>query len=206
MKKLARAAIALLLCLTAACSVITKPPRVVHVVPQISMTIHADTAFTLHERALIVLAAQRMKEQTNDFVNVDVLFDLDFDSMESLKEHSKHNIMTRIDSSAPGLEDSPMAKTIGYCIVNFNDLDFNNPIKIALVHDRLITDDAWVHVAMHEMLHALRQQHIAEPKSIMYKSTPVAGSTIVTCLVRKDMEEICEVHGCDDAAMKPCEP
>lgn len=190
------AALACVLCV--ACVVPT--PRAVHVVPHVRMEVHADTAFTPRERKAIFTARDRMFEQTSGFLDFTVIFDLDFDSISSLREHSGHNTLVRVDSSAPDLEKS----TIGYCMVNFKDLDFNNPTKAALVYDRLPTDDAWVHVAMHEMMHMVRLRHVGVSKSIMYASTPVVGSNIVTCMTERDMVELCAVHGCDLAAMKPC--
>jgi hypothetical protein len=169
------------------------------------MDIHADVSFTERERGFILEATTRMYEQTRGFVDVNVVFDLNFDDMDSLRQHAKDNIMTRIDHTGLDKEDDPEGVIIGYCSVDFNDLSFNNPTRIALVYDRLPTEDSWIHVAMHEMLHALRQQHVAEPKSILFKSTPV-WTNIVTCLTASDMEEICEVHGCDLAAMLPCIP
>lgn len=192
-----------LLCLAlTACGTVLPQSRVTHVVPRVRMDIHADTSFTSRERILINEASTRMFSQTNGFVGVDVVFDLDFNSNESLRDHVAQNIMVRVDQTAEGLEKS----TLGYCYTNYKDLDFNNPIKIALVYDRLPTDEAWIHVAMHEMLHAIRAQHISEPQSILYKTTPTVGPNIVTCLTHEDMVEICTVHGCDLAAMKPCSP
>lgn len=181
-------------------------PRMTHVVPQVRMEIHGDTTFTLHERNLIVLATTRMREQTRGFVDVNVTFDLDFDSIQSLREHVGHNTLVRVDSSAPDLQDTKELKTIGYTYVNYKDLDFNNPTKGALVHDRLKSDDAWVHVAMHEMLHMIRLQHIPTIKTVLYRSIPIEGKNIVTCMTSQDMEELCAVHGCDLKAMKPCNP
>lgn len=166
------------------------------------MTIHADSSFTPHEQDLILTASERIASGTSDFLNVHILFDLEFDSISSLRKFSRENIMVRVSSLAADLDSA----TLGYCLVNFSDLDMNNPTKIALVYDRLVTDDVWIHVVMHEMLHALRHQHISEPKSIMYASTPVTGKEIVTCLTEDDVKEICTVHGCDMSAMKACKP
>lgn len=176
------------------------PPRTVHIIPQVKMQIYADTSFTDSERIAINEAVQNLYEQTSSFVDIKISYELDFHSMDSLREHSRHNILVRVDSSAKDLGND----TIGYCIVNFRDLDFSNPTKIALVHDRLPLREAWIHVAMHEILHAIRLQHIPEDRTIMYRTTPVAGNGIITCLTSYDMRELCEVHGCDLRAMKPC--
>lgn len=173
--------------------------RPTHVVPQVRMEIHADTSFTAHERELILKAAQQMNEQTNGFLEYRIVFDLNFDSIETLRKYSgKRNILTRVHSSAKDIEK----KTLGYCIVNFNDLDLNNPARAALIYDRLPSDEAWIHVAMHEMLHMVRLQHIVDAKSIMYESTPVHNS--LTCMTNSDMVELCTVHGCVLSVMKPC--
>lgn len=199
MKKIIVIFICILFGTLAACA--PRPPaRPTHVVPQLRLMVHADTAFTNRERFLILKSAENIRRQTNDFLAYSIVFDLDFSSMQSLKANVGENTIVRIHSSAEGLDSN----TLGYCNVSMEDLDLNNPSKIALVHDRLTNDDVMVHVAMHEMLHMARLQHIGTVHSIMYPTTPVVGHVIL-CMTKADFIELCTVHGCDVDAMVQCE-
>lgn len=192
----------LALCLLTACSS-TPAKHPSHYTSQVRMTIHADTSFTPHERELIMTAVETMRDQTFDFVEITMIFDLDFDSMDSLKQNKNSNTLVRLlSSNAKGIENN----TLGYCTTNFDDLDFVHTARAALIYDRLPGDKVWIHVAMHEMLHMIRLQHIPAPQTIMYATTPVVGNDIITCMTPQDMQELCLTHGCNPAVTKPCKP
>lgn len=193
--------IMLMVGLVSACAS-AKVPHPTHYTPQVRMEIHADSSFTSHERELIVVAVDTMRDQTGAFVDVNVVFDLNFDSMESLKRHANDNTLVRIGSDAKGLDKT----TLGYCTTNYDDLEMSRSAKAALVYDRLSNDKVWIHVAMHEILHMVRLRHIDVNRTIMFAYTPASGNSIVTCMTSQDMDELCLTHGCNVAAMKPCNP
>jgi len=192
----------LLLVLVSACAGTKPPPHPTHYTPQVRMEIHADTTFTLHERGLIKMAVDTMRDQTGAFVDVSVVFDLNFESMESLKMNVDRNTLARVGSDAKGLDKT----TLGYCIANFDDLELVRSAKAALIYDRLPSDKVWVHVAMHEILHMIRLRHIAVDRTIMFAYTPVSGNNIIMCMTPQDMQELCLTHGCNVVEMKPCNP
>ncbi len=189
------------LCLLVACGSPSKHPS--HYTSQVRMVIHADTSFTPRERGLIMTAVETMRDQTLDFVEITMLFDLDFDSMDSLNSNKNSNTLVRLLSvDAKGVEKN----ALGYCTTNFDDLDLDRVARAALIYDRLPSDKVWIHVAMHEMLHMIRLQHIDTSQTIMYATTPIVGNDIVTCMTPQDMQELCFTHGCDVKIMKPCKP
>lgn len=171
-------------------------------------TFHADTAFLPWERAEIDRAARRLNLQANGIVTVEIVYDLNWETgpvtdLDTF-EHTSDQIV-KIHSSTPLVKamDSRIVKdtiTVGYCKVNFDDPTV--PTKVYLIHDRL-NGNIYMHVALHEMLHALWMHHVPDEYAVMYWKTE--GPAPAECMNTTDMKEFCRVFKCDPRSLNFCD-
>lgn len=195
-----------LLCLcflVVACTPQRPPERPHRKVDQVVYAVHVDESFPPRERKLLVEATDRLRDQTSGFIDVRVVFDLDFDSNESLVLHEDDNLILRLDANhLPSGKQSTTVRTLAFTLVYMDDVDLMRQSVSYLVWDRLSDDTVFVHVAMHEMLHMLRIDHVAGSTSVMYPEAPTSGASL--CLSKEDAGEICFVHGCDVRRIHVC--
>jgi len=106
-----------------------------------SFTTHVDTAFTPAERAAIVEATKEWERFSSGRVHIEAVFDLDFDSVETLKKFQDAPIIVRAESWMSILDDTPQG------VLAWT----NGKRQIVLIVDRI---PSFKPVIMHEMGHA----------------------------------------------------
>jgi hypothetical protein len=168
---------------------------------------HGDTRFSKKERELIVRAIENINTQTNGVVFLGVVFDLDWENIDTLKTRSRDEMIVqmRADSTTVEKKDHEMPKgniVLGWCDVEWEDPTYAT--RVFLVVDRLETEQKYTHVVMHELMHSLRMQHISGKKySVLYWQT--TGESPSTCFSYYDAEELCRVHHCKVEEISYCE-
>lgn len=173
-----------------------------------SVTLHADTAFTPTERGLITTASALWSVQTSGLAKIQVVYDLDFDSVSSITEHATngHNMMKRMTSDMPEVqgEDEPNAKLLGEVMPSGGVHNpWHLPLRVIFVADRLEGDPQfYLQVILHEFGHVLGLPHSPVISAIMY---PSAIREKTACLKVNDLASFCNVNVCGTHRMIPCE-
>lgn len=170
-----------------------------------TMVYHADTAFKPEERRWISFATDNIREQTAGLLQVIVVYDLNFDSVLSLTEHARDDMLVRAPADAPYVlyEDTATSRLMGVVAgVDLDNYSMVTPKQVFLVADRFKNSDVFIHVAMHEMLHAFGLRHVTDPDSIMYAMT--VGSHPTLCMAEADAVELCRVNWCEADQLNYC--
>lgn len=122
---------------------------------EFELTLHADTGFTGEGQTRILQAAEKWRAISAGRIRIDVVFDLDFDSIENLKAHheaqhsllfgvlSDFTITKRIDELLGGKGIMPLAATMSA---------EGKPTIVVLILDRIPTAD-FLPVVTHELGH-----------------------------------------------------
>jgi len=127
------------------------------------LLLHADPCFLPDEQLLIHIAARNLYEQTSGAVLVAV----DFDEPTNLIRLEDWD--TRLNAV-----DAPRMQALG----------FTRGSTVYLVPSRLGNDPLFVHVMMHEAMHALGMAHVADPRAILWKwASPTMRLTPADILV-----------------------
>jgi hypothetical protein len=171
-----------------------------------SLSLHADTGFTPAERGWVAMAVKNINEQSAGVLGVTVTYDIDFYSNESFVSHRGDDMLVRAPVDAPYVKYEDIhggGVTSGVTSVDLTRFSSSVPKHVFLVADRLEAPDAFVHVAMHEILHACGLSHVDDPDAIM--SEQYAGTPASVCLGWRDVEELCRVVGCEPRTLSWCE-
>jgi len=185
----------------------------------ISLTFHADTAFTFKEREAIRVATDQWFYQTGGNVNIHVIYDLDFGSLESLAVHffGRHDLIKRMESWMSKIVEEDEAAALRHgtwrggpgAPVLYGQTSLfggiharkpGEPLIVLLVADRLDYDYAmFEQVTMHELGHILGMEHTNRP-GIMRSPFETAKRS---CLKAPDLDEFCAKNKCKTTF--PCE-
>lgn len=163
------------------------------------LELHGDEAFEMLERQWIDEAADRIRSQTSGLLIARVRFDLSFNDPAAFARES-FSTLVRAEPDAPYIValDKGHEETLGVVFGvdpnNPNAIDLTAPRRVYLVPERLRTHDRFVHVAMHELLHAFGLHHVQDGAALM---APVMVRNPPLCLHLPDVVELCRVHGCD---------
>ena len=170
-----------------------------------TMVLHADVTFKPEERKWIGIAANNIAEQSAGTLEVLVDYDLRFNNI-SILENGSQDFLVRAPADAPYVtyEDSNTSRLLGVVAgVDLDNYSTVGPKRIYLVADRLWTTTVFIHVAMHEMLHALGLRHVDDPDAVMFFQ--VQNSFPSTCLSKADAEELCRVNWCLPDTLNWCQ-
>ena len=176
---------------------------------RIKKTFHADTSFSPQEREDITKAIDILNRQANGFILVDVVFDLNWDSgaiedLEDMEKNADQIVKMPHDSQLVlkmDVRNDPGVHTLGYCKVTWGQPWI--PVKVYIIYDRLTNRKAFVHVVLHEILHAVQVHHVNDADAIMFHSTN--QNDPVMCMNMSDMTELCRVWHCDPTTLNFCD-
>lgn len=183
----------------------------------VRFTFHADVEFTADERAQIHAAVEKWREQTHGLADIQVVYDLDFNSISSLRGNVENHVILRLDEEADIVKDfdcaharkagEPCGAGVGPRVLGFvyppggvtNTED--GPMRMGLVWDRMDPDGTvtMYGVVLHELGHALGISHLESRNSVMFPS--YSGKR---CLRTADLEAFCKVATCGNVQMLPC--
>jgi len=158
-----------------------------------SLTFHADTAFTQQERDILEISCSEIYKQSSGLLKLNIIYDLDFISTNSLLYHTSDNLLMR----APSYADYIKPDFLGFTVKNPN----TGQIFIYIISERIKTPIAFQHVAMHEFLHGFGLHHVTSINSIMY---PETLSNPPTCMTEDDAWELCGIYHCDYDTLNYC--
>lgn len=156
--------------------------------PVVIRKLHIDLAFTPIEFKWLAEAAERVYQETNGQFQVLLLQDLDFQyPMKLFPEH--HWRVIKLNEGCRTVENFDTLKQQriwGLC--QYEDK------TIYLVTDRIVTQRAFIHVTIHELLHSIGVVgHTSDNKGIMYsyiqKELPLQFQ-------ESDKIAFCEAVGC----------
>lgn len=166
-------------------------------VDAISITLHGDTEFTPMERDALRLAAEVWRIQTGGLANINIIYDLDFDDVQSLRRYAWEHTLVRMPSESDQVisMDCSARKDCRPSVLAWVKQPGKDDqyVRMFLIHDRLKTQDARKQVALHEFGHVLGLGHTQDQKSIMYPTYQPRDF----CLKEADMKAFCAAHeGC----------
>jgi hypothetical protein len=119
-----------------------------------ALLVHADVGFPVDEQVLIRESVRLLAAQTDGVVNVEVVFDFDFSPSTLIRLAGAPSLL-RLDALDPkiGLADGQFKMPVlGWTTAAYG--------RVFLVPSRLITDEIYEHVVMHEILHLLGVLHV----------------------------------------------
>lgn len=201
----------------AKCSPVSPAPAPVEPDPEIvTVVLHADVEFTKEERAALERAAATWRQQTGGLADIQLVYDLDFANMASLRANVDHHVVIRFDSEASviqkmdcqhaGFVGLPCGLSTGPKVLGFvspaGGINADSPMRIGFVHDRVVGDGRLEGVALHELGHVFGIAHLQDNvESVMYP----AYRNDKRCLRKADLEAFCEAQTCGNVDLSPCE-
>lgn len=161
--------------------------------------VHADVDFNAKGRAALVQAAESWRKLTKGRVRINVIFDLDFDSIANLKAHrdAKDTILVGVLSEYPIVAEIDAATNRGNgstTLAVTAHLEYGAR-GIFLIMDR-IREDAFLSVAIHEFGHLAGLPDLPTHGSVM-SGASVFGEVPVVEFTEED-RMLCRVGAyCD---------
>lgn len=173
-----------------------------------SVVLHADKDFTVAEREVMYSAAAIWSRQTSGVADIQLVFDVDFESLMGLQEHVKngHNLVLRAESWMDMVirEDASVGHgvVLGWMTAGGIHNPGRLPVTGVFVEDRLEDRNVALQTVIHEFGHVLGLPHVPSVQSIMY---PGIIRSRKACLKRPDLAAFCQVNDCGTSKMLPCE-
>lgn len=159
--------------------------------PSVIVLMHADKDFTPQERRALDEAASVWEFYTNGFVDFTIVYDLDIEEGDPAPDGM--NVLVRTFSK----EDT--GGTLAWVYTNFSDFDV--PAGMFMIVDRLPDIADFRMVAIHEFGHVLRLLHSEDPDAVMYPYYHAQS-----CPTKVDMQQLCDLRGCDMSQVTWCNP
>ncbi len=150
----------------------------------VTLTVHVDDAFPLEERNLLEAAAVALNVQTHGLVTIRTISGLDTTSFwvppgdwRLMRILESSDLTHRFDMRNAKGAPEPI---VGICVRADRNL--------YVVPDRIRTEEQFVSVTMHELLHAVGLEHtVAAPRSVMSAVLPSRAPVVLTVI---DQEEL----------------
>lgn len=140
-------------------------------------------------------AAWRLEQDTRGRLRIEYKYDLDFDGKIQRFAQSEWYLVDLPEAHriTEHFDEKHKTKILGEC-----DSEFH---VAYLVTERVTTHDKFVHVAIHEMLHAVGLDHIKEdPNAIMF---PYVKSTLPLRMSESDLDAFCKLLRCPMKDVRP---
>ncbi len=176
-----------------------------------TVTVHADTDFTQEERADMLLAANIWRWQTSGLADINVVFDLDFSSIQSLGEllASDEVLVVRAEEGSSSVLAADASSNCEGCVLGWmtsggiHAPKLLHPIQGAFIVSRMNqVEGRQLKVMLHEFGHLLGLPHSPSVQGIMY---PASITDTTNCLKKSDLALFCTVNECSGALLYPCE-
>lgn len=168
--------------------------------------LHMDADFNDFERSVIADAVKIWKIQTGGLADISVVYDLDFNSILNIQEHTEkdHHTVVKLEAWMPQVQamdgDGKVLGWMGPTGGIHNP--WHKPIHGAFVPERWTDREYSLQVVIHEFGHVLGVPHSPAVQGIMY---PHIVSGRKACLKTSDLAAFCQVNTCGTAKMVPCE-
>jgi hypothetical protein len=170
----------------------------------IIMTLLIDSSFTPEEDFLIEQAANEWQVATNGIARFYVVYNNDpyFNV-----EQSNRDTLLKVEKIIPIKETESITFFIDL-ILNNDTLGYSdetNMLKksantIMIVRGRIISNEEYKTVVMHEIGHSLFMIHSNFANTLMYPSAKYAAD----CITKKDLEQFCFLYGCNVDDLNYC--
>lgn len=178
--------LALLALLTTCCAAhVSLQPPAPYPHPTQVMYFLGDVDFTPQERHWIEDALTLLAAQTHGYVAITVDWSLNFEDIDSLNQAIGRDKLIRVDKSAPPVVEFNAEHCCLLGLTRWPVETDDLSTDVFLVFDQIESDDdpraLFVHVTMHELLHALGLGHVNDPSALMYRSTTFGTPSAFTC-------------------------
>ena len=132
------------------------------------------------EQATTLLAAQ-----THGYVRIEVSYALDFNDTPSLVASVGFDKLIRVGLDAPPVQEFDAEHCCMLGLTQWPVETYDLATDVYLVYDRIEQEDnvrdTFVHVTMHELLHALGLRHVDDVLALMARSTWGGTPTTLNC-------------------------
>jgi len=158
-----------------------------------NLRFHVDRRIVGEQRAWLEEARVTLEEDTRGILRV--AYDYDFDSTETMRPLDGWQILylSQVTPVAEYFDDLHKTRVLGEC-------DYDNS-HVYLFRERVETHDRFVHVAMHEILHAVGVHHVkGDVHAIM---APIVFSRLPLHMSSTDLDAFCQTIQCATKEIQP---
>lgn len=156
---------------------------------EVHKKVYVSSDFDQHELSLIKQAAEEWKVETHGLATFEVNYGFDSEVYESIIGKSDSMVVTKSGVNEPlviALDIIVRRNILGYFITYFKVQ------TILLVPDRMIDDDYYRAVIIHEMGHSIGLSHLNKEETIMHDSMDETYH-----LTKTDIRWFCRAYYCD---------
>lgn len=171
--------------------------------PARTLEMHGDTDFTGPEREALLGSVRDLEAQTAGYLRIVLTFDLDFRDQDAVIRAWKAWSLVRVDSSNDVVKQLDARCDCSHLGFTAQETPAHRASErqMVLVVDRLPSMQKFLHVGMHELLHAAGLDHVTDPRALMFAQSL---ETHTTCMHKADTVEFCRVVGCRAQDLKSC--